>query len=30
MYALNNNYFFPCVFALLPNKNKETCNRPFR
>ena len=28
--ALNNNQVFPCVFALLPNKNEDTYNRLFR
>ena len=24
--VLNNNQVFPCVFSLLPNKNKDTYN----
>ena len=30
IHALNNNQVFPCVFALLPNKNEDTYNRLFR
>ena len=30
IHALNNNQVFPCVFALLPNKNEVTYNRLFR
>ena len=28
--ALNNNQIFPCVFALLPNKNEVTYSVLFR
>ena len=30
IHALNNNQVFPCVFALLPNKNEVTYNVLFR
>ena len=30
IHALNNNQAFPCVFALLHNKNGDTHNRLFR
>ena len=30
IHALNNNQVFPCVFALLPNKNEGTYNQIFR
>ena len=30
IHALNNFQVYRCMFALLPNKNEDKCNRLFR